>query len=828
MTDDRDPREGEQPHDADPYGQETDGLDLGTEWLLSQLKADATGQLPVVADGGDADGDVADGDDTGDGIGDELGADEARQEPRRDDESDTAPDAGTVSGADADTTATEDSGLLARPAKARQTWVPPEEPRADLAGIVGLPAEAAGAQTPPAEPADDGPSPEHTEHDPLPADETLSMPVVGSASMLPVAAPSPPVPAGADADPEPQPELAPWWSKSREAPSGTDDDGTGDDRTDDDGAETRADAGHNDERIFRRPSARSGAQRTPAAPVEAPEPSGEREVAAESGARTEQADIAPEPVEPLVEPATDVTSIPIISNPLDPAPPRRRAADVTPEVEPEAEAGVESEPDGEAEAEPESEQDARDAQPPSEPEPRAVPERSDGSPANETADVFVWSLTPNDELDPVVHEADEPPFTAQEGHEPAPSVPEPIQQAAPLASAVPPAIDTPAEPEGTEAVPESTRAEPEGTEAVPESTRAEPEGTEAVPESTRAEPESTEAESDDGGWLLSADYEADSESTQLIDTVTPGTDEPQNNAAGAETTAAETTAAETTAAETTETDTETETETTRADAQTRLLDMSAGAAESRAAHTDAVRGVTGDAASAAQPPAPAIGGPATPAPMDPAPAGSSPAAGVRRAGGSNGPPRALIWAALALIAVLVLVGLFYLGTRIPLLFAAPAPAPTVSAPASATSAPTPIPTAVEPAAGPATPGEHEWTALRGGECLEPYTTPWAERFTVVDCAVPHSAQMTYAAPVNPDPAAAYPGEGAIAAQIYLWCSSPDHIDLQATSAYTDIQVQGTYPVNEEQWNEGLRNYYCFVSRSSGEPLTGSLAVPVAA
>jgi hypothetical protein len=41
-------------------------------------------------------------------------------------------------------------------------------------------------------------------------------------------------------------------------------------------------------------------------------------------------------------------------------------------------------------------------------------------------------------------------------------------------------------------------------------------------------------------------------------------------------------------------------------------------------------------------------------------------------------------------------------------------------------------------------------------------------------------------------------------------------------------VQGAYPATAEQWEAGQRDIFCFVSRSSGEPLTGSIAVPQAA
>ena len=184
--------------------------------------------------------------------------------------------------------------------------------------------------------------------------------------------------------------------------------------------------------------------------------------------------------------------------------------------------------------------------------------------------------------------------------------------------------------------------------------------------------------------------------------------------------------------------------------------------------------------------------------------------------------------------VLVLVGLFFLGTRIPGLVAGPATVPTATPSASAAASETPTATAepapettpeapAAPAAGPLAPGTYDWKQLAGGECLEPYTNPWAEEFTVVDCATPHAAQMVKKAPVSEDPAAAFPGEAAIAGQISLLCSAPGVLDLAAAGALNDVQVQGSYPVTAEQWAAGERSYYCFVSRSSAQPITGSLA-----
>ena len=237
------------------------------------------------------------------------------------------------------------------------------------------------------------------------------------------------------------------------------------------------------------------------------------------------------------------------------------------------------------------------------------------------------------------------------------------------------------------------------------------------------------------------------------------------------------------------------------------------------------------------------GRPATPvsAPSAPAPSASAlPAPGLPLAGtgaaavgASAGVPRkparnpadrrrvvtVLAWVAGGLLAVGVLVALFFFGQR---LVGGPAPiaAPTESSAASADTTPTatPTPTPTAPATGPQPVGVHDWDALRGGECLQPYTSPWEEEFTVVDCATPHAAQLVYRGVFAGEPDAAFPGEAALAEQINALCSAPGVIDITAVGAIPDLQVQGSYPVTDEQWTSGQRDYYCFLSRASAEPL----------
>jgi hypothetical protein len=202
--------------------------------------------------------------------------------------------------------------------------------------------------------------------------------------------------------------------------------------------------------------------------------------------------------------------------------------------------------------------------------------------------------------------------------------------------------------------------------------------------------------------------------------------------------------------------------------------------------------------------------------------------------------KVLFWIAGSLAVLLVLVGLFFLGTKLPRASSAPVAVTTPTA--SAKSTPSPTPTVLP--VGPLAAGEYKWDRLLGGECLSPFTSPWVEKFTVVGCGTPHPAQMVArgvfvetppaanneSAPATPavgGAASNYPEADALQAQINLLCTTPGVIDFAAAGAYSDIQILGSYPATAKQWADGDRSYFCFVTRSSGEPITGSLAVPPA-
>lgn len=173
--------------------------------------------------------------------------------------------------------------------------------------------------------------------------------------------------------------------------------------------------------------------------------------------------------------------------------------------------------------------------------------------------------------------------------------------------------------------------------------------------------------------------------------------------------------------------------------------------------------------------------------------------------------------ALGSVAIaLVLVGLFALGTHLHGLFnSGPQPSPTPTA--------TPVPTVTPRVNTAVGAGEHSWSALGGGECLQPFTSPWTATFTVVDCATPHAAQLLYTNLLSADPAAPFPGGSALTTQVTTLCHVSGLVSLAAARAYTDLEVQVSFPASAAQWNTGQRSYYCFVSRSGGGALTGSIA-----
>ncbi|WP_139415926.1 hypothetical protein [Agromyces laixinhei] len=200
-------------------------------------------------------------------------------------------------------------------------------------------------------------------------------------------------------------------------------------------------------------------------------------------------------------------------------------------------------------------------------------------------------------------------------------------------------------------------------------------------------------------------------------------------------------------------------------------------------------------------------------------------------GGSGGPggpgaprrttrtTRTLIWVAGGLVLLLVLAGLYFFGTQLAGGGGGAGATGDGSPSASASEAAVPAPTGPQPA------GVHAWDTLFGGECIEPFESVWAEEFTVVDCAAPHAAQLVYRGTLPGDAAAPFPGEAALAEQMPALCRAAGVFEPTLVAGIPDMQVQGSFPVTEEQWAEGQRSYYCFANRAGGEPLTGPINGP---
>jgi hypothetical protein len=179
--------------------------------------------------------------------------------------------------------------------------------------------------------------------------------------------------------------------------------------------------------------------------------------------------------------------------------------------------------------------------------------------------------------------------------------------------------------------------------------------------------------------------------------------------------------------------------------------------------------------------------------------------------------KVLMGVAGGLVGVLILLGLFFLGTRIGTSAAAQPPAAPTGAP---TSAPTSAGTG-----GPAAAGVQAWNVLQGRECIQPFSNAWAATFTIVPCTSDHTAEMVFKGTL-PNPAGApYPSSTDLQSEITPLCSSGSAINYAAAAPVTDMVLSYSYPATAANWNDGARTYYCFVNRQSGGNLPGDLAVP---
>jgi Septum formation len=180
----------------------------------------------------------------------------------------------------------------------------------------------------------------------------------------------------------------------------------------------------------------------------------------------------------------------------------------------------------------------------------------------------------------------------------------------------------------------------------------------------------------------------------------------------------------------------------------------------------------------------------------------------------------LLGVAGGLVALLALVALFLLGTRIGAPTSAPEAAITPAVPSASTPTVAPV-----TGTGPVAAGDHPFDELLGGECLTLYESPWQENYTVVDCGQPHPAQMLVRATLPDAAGAAYPATADLQASTTLACTAATVIDYASAEEFDDIEISVSFPPNSERWAAGDRTYYCFASRSGGGDLTGSIAIP---
>lgn len=196
----------------------------------------------------------------------------------------------------------------------------------------------------------------------------------------------------------------------------------------------------------------------------------------------------------------------------------------------------------------------------------------------------------------------------------------------------------------------------------------------------------------------------------------------------------------------------------------------------------------------------------------PADSGDEPPAGISRT------HITLMWVAGSAVALFALFAFFIVGTRLPFL---------TGSGTTPTDQPAPIQT--DRPEGPVAPGTYNWNELLGGECLDDYRGAWENEYTVVDCSVPHAAQLVTRAgvPIEAGTGGAYPGVSELQSRMNLLCTDSTVVDYTAANEYDDIQFEASYPASLEEWDSGRRDYFCFVSRASGQPLEGSLAAPPA-
>ncbi|GGA65946.1 hypothetical protein GCM10011490_15780 [Pseudoclavibacter endophyticus] len=141
-------------------------------------------------------------------------------------------------------------------------------------------------------------------------------------------------------------------------------------------------------------------------------------------------------------------------------------------------------------------------------------------------------------------------------------------------------------------------------------------------------------------------------------------------------------------------------------------------------------------------------------------------------------------------------------------------------------APQPAPMVVStPTSGPGVPGYVSGGRLAAGQCYASYTSAWQDEFELADCTTPHAAEL-YAVVSATEFAAddEYPGEALLQSQAMRACQAPTSINMTVASGIDDLRIEASFAMSQSDWDAGVRNYWCFASRESGEPLTDPLTL----
>ncbi|MGO2111378.1 MAG: septum formation family protein [Pseudoclavibacter sp.] len=141
-------------------------------------------------------------------------------------------------------------------------------------------------------------------------------------------------------------------------------------------------------------------------------------------------------------------------------------------------------------------------------------------------------------------------------------------------------------------------------------------------------------------------------------------------------------------------------------------------------------------------------------------------------------------------------------------------------------APEPAPmTVATPTDGPGASGTVAAGQLTVGQCYAAYTSAWQDEFALADCTSPHAAELF--AIVSATEFAAvdeYPGEAALRAESMRACQAPTSLNTSVAREIDDLRIEAMYAMTQSDWDAGVRSYWCFASRESGEPLDDPLTI----